>query len=107
MAITPASTDRFQKLAAEMPTIAHAIKDLPVPLQGNAFYSLLNALDPEPDDIERERDQLREQVDRLASFILTNIPGEPSRSEGAVDTAIRLLDRLTAPSGVRDGDRAA
>ncbi len=32
-----------------------------------------------------------EQVHRLARFIMDNVPGEPSRSEGAVDTAIRLL----------------
>lgn len=32
-----------------------------------------------------------QQIKRLADFIMENIPGEPSRSEGAVDTAIRLL----------------
>ena len=32
-----------------------------------------------------------EQIDKLAKFIMENIPGEPSESEGAVDTAIRLL----------------
>jgi len=31
------------------------------------------------------------QIEELANFIMDNIPGEPSRSEGAVDTAIRLL----------------
>ena len=34
-----------------------------------------------------------EAVARLARFIMENIPGEPSRSEGAVDCAIRLLAR--------------
>jgi hypothetical protein len=32
-----------------------------------------------------------EQIGRLATFIMNEIPGEPSRSEGAVDCAIRLL----------------
>lgn len=32
-----------------------------------------------------------EQVRRLARFIEQHIPGEPSQSQGAVDTAIRLL----------------
>ena len=32
-----------------------------------------------------------QQIDRLATFIMEQIPGEPRRSEGAVDTAIRLL----------------
>lgn len=36
-------------------------------------------------------DGLNEQVGRLAAFILEHVPGEPSQSEGAVDTAIRLL----------------
>lgn len=31
------------------------------------------------------------QIEKLADFIMNEIPGEPSQSEGAVDTAIRLL----------------
>jgi hypothetical protein len=31
------------------------------------------------------------QIDRLAKYIMEHVPGEPSCSEGAVDTAIRLL----------------
>lgn len=42
------------------------------------------------DDLAR---QLGEQVDRLAEFIIVNVPGEPSVSEGAIDTAIRVLRR--------------
>lgn len=34
----------------------------------------------------------REQIDKLARFIVDRIPGEPSASQGAVDTAIRLLE---------------
>lgn len=47
------------------------------------------------------------QVDRLGRWIMENVPGEPSRSQGAVDTAIRLLaghadlDRL-APAAAAD-----
>ncbi len=32
-----------------------------------------------------------EQIDKLASFIMSEIDGEPSKSEGAIDCAIRLL----------------
>ncbi len=39
---------------------------------------------PQPETAEQ-------QIDRLAKFIMESIPGEPSQSEGAVDTAIRLL----------------
>lgn len=42
--------------------------------------------DPVPD-----MESLESQVDRLARFIMGEIPGEPSQSQGAVDTAIRLL----------------
>lgn len=38
-----------------------------------------------------EHEHLREQIDRLATFIMDNLPGEPSQDEGAVDCAIRLL----------------
>jgi hypothetical protein len=41
-------------------------------------------------------ESLGSQIDRLANFIMREIDGEPSRSEGAVDCAIRLLrDRQT------------
>lgn len=58
-------------------------------LRGNE-QSLLSAIG----DTARERgikEDLSEQIDKLAKFILAEIPGEPSSSEGAVDTAIRLL----------------
>lgn len=32
-----------------------------------------------------------QQIERLAAFIMAEMPGEPSKSEGAVDTAIRLM----------------
>lgn len=38
-----------------------------------------------------DSESLHSQVHRLAQFIMNEIPGEPSESEGAVDTAIRLL----------------
>jgi hypothetical protein len=34
-----------------------------------------------------------DQIKRLADFIADNVPGEPSQSQGAVDTAIRLLSQ--------------
>ncbi|RWB40422.1 MAG: hypothetical protein EOQ44_25085 [Mesorhizobium sp.] len=47
---------------------------------------------------------LEAQIDRLANFIMAEVPGEPSQSEGAVDTAIRwmrsaLASSSAAPSG--------
>jgi hypothetical protein len=41
------------------------------------------------------------QIDRLAAFILEKVPGEPSQSQGAVDTAIRVMENFekqTRPS---------
>jgi hypothetical protein len=37
------------------------------------------------------------EMDRLARWIIANVPGEPSRSEGAVDVAIRLLSEHYPP----------
>lgn len=34
---------------------------------------------------------LQSQVDRLAHFIFTKVPGEPSHDEGAIDAAIRII----------------
>jgi len=36
------------------------------------------------------------QIEILANYIMAEIPGEPSASEGAGDTAIRLLKQLKA-----------
>lgn len=33
----------------------------------------------------------KKQIERLANFIMEEVPGEPSQSEGAVDTAIRWM----------------
>ena len=35
--------------------------------------------------------QRDEQIEKLAAFIIAQVPGEPSKSEGAVDTAIRII----------------
>lgn len=38
----------------------------------------------------------KSQIDLLAEYIMNEIPGEPSQSEGAGDTAIRLLKQYRA-----------
>lgn len=45
---------------------------------------------------ERERAMLAAQIDDLARWILAHVPGEPSRSEGAIPTALRLLAQWQA-----------
>jgi len=40
--------------------------------------------------------ELQKQIDELASFIMAEVPGEPSRSEGAVATAIRIMRKQKA-----------
>ena len=42
-------------------------------------------------DTEAKQGNLQEQIDQLANFIIAEIPGEPSQSQGAVDTAIRIM----------------
>ena len=43
--------------------------------------------------LEEKVDTAEEQIDRLANFIMSEVPGEPSQSEGAVDCAIRIIRR--------------
>ena len=38
----------------------------------------------------------RDQINRLAQYIVHNVPGEPSQDEGAVDTAIRIMKEAFA-----------
>lgn len=51
---------------------------------------------------------LESQIDRLAKFIMAEIPGEPSRDEGAVDCAIRIMREAKSggylPAREFDGD---
>ena len=43
-----------------------------------------------------EHESLHSQVNRLAKFIMDEIPGEPLKNEGAIDTAIRAMEDLLA-----------
>ncbi|QXN73308.1 hypothetical protein SEA_BONUM_3 [Gordonia phage Bonum] len=45
--------------------------------------------------LDTEGRRLRAQIDHLAQWIVDNVDNEPSVSEGAVDTAIRIMRRLT------------
>jgi hypothetical protein len=58
-----------------------------------------------PDGLPAPEETLDSQIDRLAAFIIAEVPGEPSQTEGVVDTAIRLL-RALAP-GRPDSPAAA
>ncbi len=39
---------------------------------------------------------MRQQIDALAEFIVAEIPGEPSQSQGAVFTAMRIMQEQAA-----------
>lgn len=39
-------------------------------------------------------ESLDSQINRLANFIMESIKGEPSKSEGAVDCAIRIMTEM-------------
>lgn len=63
-------------------------------------YERLAQVRHERDDYARMMDEAQQQVERLADFIMAEVPGEPSQSQGAVDTAIRLLrEQFTAKAG--------
>ncbi len=42
----------------------------------------------------------KQQIEKLANFIMSEIPGEPSQSEGAIDCAIRIMRE-----GMERGDK--
>jgi hypothetical protein len=49
---------------------------------------------------------LEAQIDRLANFIIAEVPGEPSQSEGAVDTAIRWMRSALAARSAPEAGKA-
>jgi hypothetical protein len=42
----------------------------------------------------KNEESLESQVKRLADFIMAEVPGEPSRNQGAIDTAIRIIRKF-------------
>ncbi len=50
----------------------------------------------------QERESLDSQIDRLAKFIMEEVDGEPSQSEGAVDCAIRIIRKLQERQRAKD-----
>lgn len=65
-------------------------------LSGDARKHILRLLEDERlheelIEVKKERDSFAAQIEQLANFIMHEVPGEPSQSEGAVDAAIRLL----------------
>lgn len=47
--------------------------------------------------MNRKMADMGAQLDTLATYVIDNVPGEPSKSEGVVDTVIRLLDDKYKP----------
>ena len=49
----------------------------------------LNRLNPLIDQLDEP--EVSSQIDKLANFIMSEVEGEPSQSQSAVDTAIRII----------------
>ncbi len=48
--------------------------------------------DEEVNGLEKKVESAEKQIERLANFIMGEVPGEPSQSEGPVDCAIRIIE---------------
>ena len=44
------------------------------------------------------KSKAQQEIDKLATYIMNEIPGEPSRSESAVDTIIRVYKKANDDS---------
>jgi len=51
-------------------------------------------------------DMNKEQIDILADFIMEHVGGEPSKDEGAGDTAIRIIKQLQAKNKRLEADNS-
>lgn len=54
------------------------------------------------EELQTETDDSSIQVAKLGLFILRHVPGEPCMNEGAVDTAIRIIDYLQKQVAAKD-----
>jgi hypothetical protein len=95
---------------ARLAHIADALRDLTDSLSNEPFEAAVrDALRWVPDELHLipdpvacpdpglhdETEQVDAQIKALADWIMSNVPGEPSQSEGAVDTAIRVMAKVT------------
>lgn len=87
----PAPDDDFIDLGALFRNTAHSL----------FAERTIEVDDPKPTEdpgAPQVGEEPHSQVERLAEFIMDEVPGEPSQSEGAVDTAIRWMrSRLGVP----------
>ena len=74
-------------------------------LRGNE--KLLRCSIGETARLRNTNEDISDQLGKLGKFILDEIPGEPSHSEGAVDTAIRLLREHVVKHAARAAFRAS
>jgi hypothetical protein len=70
--------------------------------RNEAMRALIARIKAEQDDMN----SAQQQIDKLAKFIMAEVPGEPSESESAVDCAIRIItaDTLGNPPGPPAGE---
>jgi chromosome segregation ATPase len=71
-----------------------------------AIGKRVNEIVEQGEKVEDEVASLREQVQRLADFIMMQVPGEPSKSQGAVDTAIRVIEEQKTTIDTLKTDKA-
>jgi len=86
--IPPGASDAFM--------LGWRVRDREAPCDGVARTT--NAPTPAPEAGDNLSESAHEQIRRLAQVIMTEIPGEPSTSESAVECAIRLLRKAYAPA---------
>lgn len=81
-------------------------KMMPIEEDEQSYYSRDGAItmfkhffNIKKEDLIEQIETPSKQIERLATFILQNIEGEPSKNEGAVDTAIRIMSKYHGSPG--------
>ena len=76
--------------------LRNEVNELPLRFLGFSMLKQREEFTVSKDDVLELIDQLDEpevnsQIDKLANFIMSEVEGEPSQNQGAVDTAIRII----------------
>jgi hypothetical protein len=88
---TKALTGREKAAAVEITNLRNELKQIDITL---ARRDALDSIPTRTGKITKAINvagHCEGQIDRLAKYIMDNVPGEPSQNQGAVETAIRLL----------------
>lgn len=95
----PDNNKRLAYLETQSVALGEALRVIGCPMDGAEPIDVAICVLPKYSDLSA-------QIERLAAFIIEKVEGEPSQGQGAVDTAIRVIETQAARIDAWQGQRS-